>query len=56
MALGQWKVFTIESDGVKLEITATDMGGGNVEFTVKSAEGSVGLDVNALFWNDNDNL
>jgi hypothetical protein len=46
------KVFTIEYDGLKLEITATNNGDGTVSFSVKCLEGYA--DINALYWSDGD--
>ncbi|MGD9479338.1 Ig-like domain-containing protein [Shinella sp. G-2] len=50
MAIGDIKTFDFVYAGLKLQINAIDMGGGNVRFEVNCLEGYA--DINALYWSD----
>jgi hypothetical protein len=51
MALGDLKVFDIVANGLVLQVTAIDLGGGQVRFSVECISGFA--DINAVYWGDN---
>jgi hypothetical protein len=50
MTEGSFKTFNYVYEGLELEVTAEDLGGGRTSFTVKCLAGYA--DINALYWND----
>jgi hypothetical protein len=48
MTVGSFKTFNYVYQGLVLEVTAEDLGGGQTSFTVKCLEGYA--DINALYW------
>ena len=54
MALNDIKTFSYTEGGLTLEVTAKDLGDGTTSFTVTCLDGHA--DVNALYWNNGDNV
>jgi hypothetical protein len=50
MAIGDLKVFDFNYSGLTLQVTAIDLGNGQVEFSVQCLTGHA--DINALYWAD----